>query len=310
MDGAVYVFQSSGPYTGSYRTYLQNAPAGNGSPLIPAGSGFFVHTTTPGTAVTLRLTNANRVTTFVAQPTFGRGTADVRPQLALTLRNAAGTLADAAAVYAEAGATPGVDARFDAVKLANPTGLNLASVAVTGEALAVDGRPAFALGTVLPLRVGVPATGTYSLATVADNLPAGLDAFLTDAATGQTVNLRTQPSYSFAVSAAQVAAGSFTLHFGARTALATATALTAAEVALYPNHAHSAFTVLVPAVAGATAVQATLLNALGQVLRRQTAALSPAGARLAVETDGLAAGVYTLRLQVGATALAKRVVIN
>ena len=43
----------------------------------------------------------------------------------------------------------------------------------------------------------------------------------------------------------------------------------------------------VPAVAGAAAVRATLLNALG-----------------------LAAGVYTLRLQVGTAALAKRVVIQ
>ena len=76
------------------------------------------------------------------------------------------------------------------------------------------------------LTVGVPAAGTYTLlATDLTNLPAGLDAFLTDAATGRTVNLRTQPSYAFAVTAAQTTTlltGRFTFAFGARTALAAA----------------------------------------------------------------------------------------
>jgi hypothetical protein len=122
-----------------------------------------------------------------------------------------------------------------------------------------------------------------------------------------------QPTYSFSVTSAQAAASitdRFTLHFGARTALANAQALTAAEVTLYPNPAHNAFTVLVPAIAGATQVHADLLNALGQVVRRQHTAQAATGARLAVDAAGLAAGVYTLRLRVGATTLAKRVVIQ
>ena len=61
------------------------------------------------------------------------------------------------------------------------------------------------------------------------------------------------------------------------------------------------------AVAGAVPVQATLLNALGQVVRRQTAAT---GTAFTVETAALAAGVYTLRLQAGAATLAKRVVLH
>ena len=140
-----------------------------------------------------------------------------------------------------------------------------------------------------------------------------LDAFLTDAATGQTVNLRLQPAYAFTLSTAQIATvitGRFTLHFAARTALATAAALTAAQVSLYPNPAHDAFAVPVPAVAGAAQVQATLLNALGQVVRQQSAALPVGGAQLTVPTAGLAAGVYTLRLMAGAATLAKRVVVE
>ncbi|GAB2854321.1 T9SS type A sorting domain-containing protein [Hymenobacter ruber] len=91
---------------------------------------------------------------------------------------------------------------------------------------------------------------------------------------------------------------------------ATTTALTAAGVSVYPNPAHESFTVRVPAVANATSVQAELLNALGQVVRRQSAALPAAGASLLIPTTDLATGVYTLRLRAGDASLVKRVVIN
>ncbi|MBD2722826.1 fibronectin type III domain-containing protein [Hymenobacter armeniacus] len=84
----------------------------------------------------------------------------------------------------------------------------------------------------------------------------------------------------------------------------------AAQVSVYPNPAHENFTVLVPAVANATSVQAELLNALGQVVRTQSAALPAAGARFTVPTAELATGVYTLRLKAGNDVLTKRVVIN
>ena len=88
-----------------------------------------------------------------------------------------------------------------------------------------------------------------------------------------------------------------------------ASALTAAQVALYPNPAHARFAVLMPGVPGAAAVAAELVNSLGQVVRRQAAALPASGATLTVETGELAAGVYTLRLLAGPVTLAKRVVL-
>jgi len=161
--------------------------------------------------------------------------------------------------------------------------------------------------------VGVPTAGSYTFSAVAlNNLPSGLDAYLSDAQTGQTANLRTQPAYAFSVTAAQATAllvGRFALHFTA-SALATAPALKAAQVELYPNPAHARFAVLMPGVPGAAVVQAELVNALGQVVRRQSAALPTSGATLTVETAELAAGVYTLRLLAGPTTLAKRVVIQ
>jgi hypothetical protein len=308
LDDAIYVYASTGQYVGTYRSYVNNI----GNPVLPVAQGFFARVSNGQTAGSLTFRNSQRLTTLNATA-FQRTTTDTRPLVQLELRASNGA-ADLLYTYAETGATPGFDAQYDAQKLLNSSGLNLAIVATTSEALAIDGRPAFTAATVLPLTVGVPAAGTYTLAAAAlNNLPAGLDALLTDAATGQTVNLASQPSYSFSVTSAQAAAsitGRFTLRFAARGVLATAPALTAAEVTLYPNPARSAFTVLVPAVAAATAVHADLFNALGQVVRRQDAPLTATGARLAVDAANLAPGIYTLRLQVGAATLAKRVVIQ
>ena len=79
---------------------------------------------------------------------------------------------------------------------------------------------------------------------------------------------------------------------------------------MYPNPAHERFTVALPGLSQATTVQAELLNNLGQVVRRQVVALPATGTQFTLEAADIATGVYTLRLQAGATTLAKRVVIQ
>ena len=93
------------------------------------------------------------------------------------------------------------------------------------------------------------------------------------------------------------------LNTGTYTPLATARPA-AAGISLAPNPAHDAFAVTLPA--GATPGPAELLNPLGQVVRR----LAPAGPRFVVETAGLAPGIYTLRVGLGAATLARRVVVE
>lgn len=90
----------------------------------------------------------------------------------------------------------------------------------------------------------------------------------------------------------------------------TAATLTAANMVLYPNPAQATFAVFVPAGSGGTQVRAELLNGLGQVVRCQTADLPTTGTRLIVNASGLSAGVYIVRLQVGTSTLAKRVVLQ
>lgn len=312
LDAAAYVVQSTGQYASGYRSYVNGlSTSTDNNPLIASGQGFFVRVSQGQTSGSLTFHNSQRVATYASQAAFQRPAADPRPLVRLELAGAG--RADAWVAYAEPGATPAFEGQYDAAKLPNSTGLNLSST--TGlEHLAIEGRPAFVAATTLPLAVGVPAAGAYTLAaTTLANLPLGLTAYLRDADTGQLVPLAPGSSYAFSVTATAAQAlieGRFSVQFSAATPLATAPAQLASQVSVYPNPAREGFTVTLPGVAGATAVQAELLNALGQVVRRQQAALPAAGAQLPVATAGLAPGIYTLRLAAGAAVVTKRVTVQ
>jgi hypothetical protein len=311
LEAAIYVYTSVSQYGGFYRLYIN----GIGNPVLPLGQGYFTRVASGQATATMTFRNSQRLTEPNATP-FQRPAADPRPLVQLELRPAAGpaVAADEFFAYAEAGATPAFDTQFDAQKLPNPSGFNLAGLAPSGEPLAADGRPAFTASTVLPLTVGVPAAGAYVLSAAAlNNLPTGLDAYLADDLTGQTLKLSAGTSYAFSVSPAQAAAtiaGRFRLLFRPNAPLATTPSLSAADVSIFPNPAHARFTVLLPGLGQATSVQAELLNNLGQVVRRQTAALPATGTQLTFDAAKLATGVYVLRLQAGAATLAKRVVVQ
>lgn len=312
LDAAAYVVQSTGQYAGGYRSYLNGLSTdATNNPLIASGQGFFVRVSQGNASGSLTFRNGQRVTTYASQVAFQRPAADLRPLVRLELAGAG--LADAWVAYAEASAAAAFDGQSDAAKLPNSTGLNLSSTAGAVN-LAIDGRPAFTAATVLPLAVGVPAAGSYTLAALTlANLPAGLTAYLHDAHTGQLVPLAPGSSYAFSVTAAAaqtLLTGRFSVQFTAAAPLATAPAQPASQVSVYPNPAHTGFTVTVPGVVGATVVQAELLNALGQVVHRQQAALPVAGALLPVATAGLAPGIYTLRLAAGGTLTTKRITVQ
>ncbi|MCI1190149.1 carboxylesterase family protein [Hymenobacter sp. DH14] len=310
LDGAMYIFVSSSQYGGNYRSYVNGVGGAPGS-TIPLGQAFFVRS--PGaTPVTLTFPTAARITDFATAnaATVQRPAADPRARLRLTLApEAAPTTTDEAFVYLETGATAGPDARYDARKLANPSGLNLASTAA-GQDLSINGLPLLTATTVVPLTVAVPQPGRYTLAAAdLQNFAPGTSLTLTDALAGTRTVLAPGSSYSFAL-AGTTAPGRFALELRPGTATATAAAQLAEQVQLYPNPAVGSFRVVLPAT-GATAVTARLSNALGQVVRQRQLA-TPAGQPLTADFDvrGLAPGVYQLHLAVGGTAVVRRVVVQ
>jgi len=301
---AIYVYKSSDQYNGSYQFY-QNGFGTLPGGLVPSMQGFFLRVSQP--VASFSFLNAWRATAY-QDPTFNRPTADTRPSVQLDLVSAQG-VHDPAFVYFENGATAGLDDHYDAEKLPNTTGLNLASVAA-GTGLAVNGLPLQNATTTVPLTVGVPVTGTYTLRAEALLNLGTTDVYLHDAVTGQNVNLKQQPSYTFSAANAALSSGRFTLSFGPMRPTATKAGFTAASVSLYPNPAHKQFTLLVPAVSGESQAQLTLYNVLGQPVRTATLALPATGAQTSMDVQGLPEGVYVLRVQAGTTTITKQVVVN
>jgi extracellular elastinolytic metalloproteinase len=307
LDPTIYVYTSSTQYTGAYRAILNGV---GGSAVLPMGQGFFVHVASGATSGTLTFRNAQRITSYQS-PSFLR-TAETRPLVQLSLRAAGSpaTTADDAYVYFEQGASDGYEPAFDALKLSNPTGLNL-SASLAGRQLAIAGyAPLGTTQRVMPLAVGVPAPGTYTLAAAQLLNLATTPVYLRDLQTGAVINLAQQPSYQFTVSnASALVTGRFELVFSPQQALATAPAALAQQVALYPNPAQQAAFVELPASLGRQAVSASLVDALGRVVR--TAVLPAQGATAhPLDLRGLASGVYALRLTTNAGTIVKRLTVE
>ena len=313
LDATIYQYHAASRYSGSFTSYLTNGVSNTGTgaqPLVDAGAGFFAHVTTAGTPAALSFTNANRITTFSTQPFFGRQ-ATTRTLLSLQVSGATGgTPTDAIAVYADPQATTGVDPNYDAVKLSNPTGLNLAALA-GATALSINGLPSLtATSAPVPLRLGVPAAGNYTFTLTGLNNFGTTQVWLLDAQTGTQHLLTGGSTYAFSIANPTLPTTRFSLVFRPSGVTATTATLTAAQVSLYPNPAHSSFSLLLPPVAGQKEVRATLLNALGQTVLTRTIPLNAAGATAEFNTAALAQGVYMLRLEAGTETLIQRLVVE
>ena len=309
MSGAVYVFQTTGHYAGTYRSY-QNGFGGNS--VIASGQGFFVRNVGLGTPGVVRLFNNNRVTTWTAtNSTLYRGN-DPRTHLVLALASP-NAPADEATVYFENGATAVLDARFDASKLRNPGAASIFSLAGPEE-LDINGLPLLTNAqVVVPLGYAVAAPGpcTFNVAALA-NLPATTGVWLRDAQTGTLTDLRRQPAYAFVAAAGNLSNSSrFALVFGPAGVLAAASQFNAAQVALFPNPARREVTLQLPALPTAKAVKVQLFNALGQSVLVRELPLTATGLTARFDLSAVPVGVYSLRLTAAGTApVTKRLTIE
>jgi arabinan endo-1,5-alpha-L-arabinosidase len=303
LEAASYVYSSTGPYAGQYRTYLN----GVGNPVLPVGQAFFARVSPGRTSASLTFRNAQRLTQPDATSLQRRP--ETRPLVQLTLQGANSPLSDEATVYFEAGATTGFEPAYDAEKLPNPTGLNL-SASAAGRQLAIAGEAALGTGQrVVPLAVGVPAAGSYTLtASQLLNLSA-VPVYLRDLLTGATVDLAQQPTYQFTVATATaLVQGRFELIFSPQQVLATAPAALAQQVGLYPNPATSAVKIELPLSLSRQPLTLALVNAVGQLVRQQAL---PAGlATHAVPLAGATPGVYSLRLTTPLGVIVRKLVVE
>jgi hypothetical protein len=222
MDGIILAWRSNdpaNPYAGSYGFF--NNGIGTMSPVLAQGQGFFVRVTAGQTSGTINLKNTHRPPSY-NNPTYQR-MAETRPIVHLTLQGLDSTLTDDAFVYFEQGATAANDGKYDAEKVPNPSGLNLATSLSATQRLCIDGRPLLgASQLIVPLAVGVPATGSYTLS-AAELLNLGTTpTYLRDLQTGAVVDLALQPDYHFTVSnSSTLVTGRFELVFSPNVPLKT-----------------------------------------------------------------------------------------
>ncbi|MBF9140881.1 T9SS type A sorting domain-containing protein [Hymenobacter properus] len=307
LDAAIYVFESTSQYAGTYRASVNGVGGNANSPnsLLAQGQGFFVRVSNGQTSGSLTFRNSQRLTSYTS-PVYHR-TVETRPLVQLDLQGAG--QADPVYVYFENGATPGVDRELDAVKLPNSHGLNV-SAETGAQRLAIDALPALGTATVVvPLTVGVPAAGSFSFNTTQLLNLGTTPVYLRDLLTGAVVDLRAQPRYQFTVSnAAALITGRFELVFSPQAVLSTASAALTAQVVVYPNPASKAVFVELPAALGRLAVTAALLDAVGRVVVQRV--LPAGGTTHTLPLTGLATGVYSLRLQTQAGVVVKKLVVE
>ncbi|WP_167856384.1 fibronectin type III domain-containing protein [Hymenobacter metallicola] len=106
------------------------------------------------------------------------------------------------------------------------------------------------------------------------------------------------------------ATGTFTI-CARQTILSTAQDLPGGEVSVYPNPSSTgSVTLRIRGAAQAKAVQATLLNALGQQVLTQALAVQAGAVEAPISVKGLATGIYTLRVKVGDYTITRKVVLE
>ncbi|WP_201980859.1 DUF4394 domain-containing protein [Hymenobacter rubidus] len=309
IENALYVFKSSGQYSGTYTSFVNGQSTNTGTNILPLGQGFLVRTA-PGQTGSITFDNVDRITTFDPTP-FQRGARDTRTQLTIALGNA--SVRTQAVVYFEAGATAAFDAAFDAHTLPAPNGLLLATETPAAEPLSINGLPLLTATDVLvPLEVATAAAGTYTLSVDnLTNLPANYHAYLRDALTGTYTDLATTPSLSLTMAASGPPSGRYALLFTTQArVLATAPAALAKLASVYPNPAHGTATLLLPvALRGTQATTVAIVDNVGRTVLTRTLA---AGAveTLDLPLAGLAPGIYSVQAQTATGLVAKRLVVQ
>jgi hypothetical protein len=309
LENALYVFKSSGQYSGTYTTYVNGQSTNSGTNVLPLGQGFLVRTVA-GQTGSITFSNADRVTTPNPTP-FQRGTADTRPQLTLALGNA--TTRTQAVVYFEQGATAGFDRAFDAHALPAPNGLTLTSESAAAEPLAINGQAALSGADVLvPLRIASRTAGTYTLAVdELQNFPSNYRAYLRDALTGAYTDLTTKPALTLTLAPDGAAGGRYAVLFTTQArVLATAPAALAQLASVYPNPAHGTATLLLPrALRGTQVTAVSVVDNTGRVVLSRTLAAGT-NETLELPIANLNAGVYSVLARTAVGLVAKRLVVQ
>jgi uncharacterized delta-60 repeat protein len=339
IEAAVYVYESASSSVGDYRSYVNKVSndgllnqTTTGDLLIAMGQAFFVRVRQNVDSGTLTFRNEYRETSYTQQASFSRTALAAPFSVSLALERNGGVKScskcghlNRIAIYADpdgvSNATQPFNSALDAdarnlFSFSQQTLSIRAGTADTTAAIRAIAPPSAT--TEIPLLLSAASPDAYKLAIAVDQLSQlspGIAPYLYDSSNPnnpQRLNAGST-TVNFTLSASEVLRTTidrFKIIFLPVALATTPTSTALGSAVVFPNPAQHRIHVQVPAVPGATQVQATLFNALGQVVLRQNAPLPLVGTALDLEAEKLAGGVYILRLQAGSSTATRRVVLK
>lgn len=202
------------PASANYATYINNAGTNGGSQYIPVGQSFFVSASAAAPA--LIMDNDVRVHNDQA---FLKNKEEL-PDL-LRVKAFANNFSDEAVVRFADGATAGFDGQYDASKFyGSPEAPQLFTLSSDDKQLSINAMEVGTGKRIIDLGFKLEATGLCTLNfSGIESFNSDMQIQLNDRVTGQQINLRTMPEYSFAHSP-ENAALRFELIFDGVTAIA------------------------------------------------------------------------------------------
>ncbi len=209
IANSVYVWPSGGS---NYATFVSGVANNGGSNIIPAGQSYFVKATG---APTFTMTDAVRVHNSHAFYKSNENIADL-----LRVKATSNAMTDESVVRFTDLATTNADSDYDAWKLYGTDGApQLYSVAADNEMLAINSLPTLNGYAKVPMNYESTFTGDVTLNfSELESFPSTLALKLEDKLTGQLINIRQQPAYTFAHQSSN-AKDRFVLHFGSATGI-------------------------------------------------------------------------------------------
>lgn len=192
LNDAVYVWN---PALQQYASYVAGVGTNGGSNIIPSSQSFFVQANAGGPALTF----TENVKSGTDQP-FIRIMQSQMAYYNVTLDIFGNNNQDQTIIRFDPNATNNFDGNLDAYKLAGGPGTPyIASVMDSGD-YSINSIPLPAVAISIPVRVKVPATGSYTITkNTLSNIPSSCCLLLEDLLTGAITDLRNFTSYTFTI---------------------------------------------------------------------------------------------------------------
>jgi len=201
------------PKTLNYDTYVAGSAdslyTNNGGRYIVSGQGFFVHASGTGGELIFNESAKAPVKQVTSPKLFmslraplATNTTKAKPMQMLRLEMALDTVnKDNILIMFDGDSKPGYVFNEDALYQTGSGKVSLSSVSDDNKLLSINKLP-LSNGVTIPLKVGSTAYSTYTL-NLKDikGVPQLFDVWLKDAFTGDSVNMRTNPSYTFSITA-------------------------------------------------------------------------------------------------------------